>query len=109
MGRAGPPGQVRSTKLVAACSIEDAPMKEPPHYLRFARALALVGTLGGAASGCCPMVPDSVACAHCTCSGQLSSASRPLACDTIHRDTQCCTSMMRVPVVGPLAPPSLPS
>lgn len=80
-----------------------------PHYLRFARALALTGVLGvsigAGTSGCCPMVPDSVACAHCTCSWQSRSPSAPLSCSAIHREPQCCPP----PPVGPLAPPDLPA
>jgi hypothetical protein len=80
------------------------PKNEPPHYLRFARAVALVGALGGAA-GCCPLVPDSLACQHCACSWQPRSASQPLTCDTIHREAACCVRAL--PVVGPLSPPDL--
>jgi hypothetical protein len=80
--------------------------QEPtPHYLRFARALALAGALGAATSGCCPMIPDSVACGHCTCAWQTRSVSAPLACSTIHREAECCPP----PVIGPLAPPDLPA
>ncbi len=79
----------------------------PPHYLRFARAIALVGALGGSAAGCCPIIPDTVACGHCTCAGQSASASQPLSCSAIHRDAQCCARA--VPVPGPLAPPSVPA
>jgi hypothetical protein len=80
-----------------------------PHYLRFARALALVGALGATAPACCPVIPDSVACAHCTCSWQSRSASAPLACTTIHRDAECCAPPIVRPVIGPLAPPTLAS
>ena len=109
----GPPGQCRWTKVRRACSIE-APMpaddptlasEAAPHYLRFARSLALVGALGVAVSGCCPMIPDSVACAHCVCSGQTRTSSQPLSCDTIHRDAVCCARV--IPVIGPLSPPNL--
>lgn len=84
-------------------------MEETPHYLRFARALALVSALGTTtvgASGCCPVIPDSVACAHCTCAWSGGrTVSQPISCSTIGRDPVCCTP----PVVGPLAPPSLSS
>ncbi|MFO0686468.1 MAG: hypothetical protein U0234_30670 [Sandaracinus sp.] len=83
------------------------PTHAPPHYLRFARAIALVGALGGSTAGCCPVIPDTVACNHCTCPGQTASASQPLSCSTIHRDAQCCVRALPVP--GPLAPPSLPT
>lgn len=85
-------------------------MPEPrgtPHHVRFARALALVGALGASAEGCCPAIPDSVACNHCTCSWQTGSFSQPLACETIHRDDVCCAPAA-LPVPGPLAPPDLP-
>ena len=83
------------------------PVREIPHYARFARALTLASALGAAAttSACCPVIPESVACAHCTCSGQTRTLSQPLSCDTIHRDTECCAA--RMPVPGPLPPPDL--
>lgn len=88
---------------------------DTPHYLRFARALALASALGtaGVASGCCPLVPDTVVCAHCTCYGAATSASAPLTCTALHRDTTCCPPLVPVshplPVPGPLSPPDLPA
>jgi hypothetical protein len=81
--------------------------RSAPHYLRFARAIALVAVAGAASatSGCCPLVPTSVVCNHCECPYGPSGASRPVMCDTIGRLDQCCVP----PVPGPLAPPSLSS
>lgn len=77
-----------------------------PHYLRFARALVLASALTPA-SGCCPAIPDSVACAHCTCSWSPGhTVSQPVSCSTIGREPTCCPPP---PVVGPLEPPSLPT
>ena len=89
--------------------MSDATDKIPfPHHVRFARAIALVGGLA-ITTGCCPMIPDSLACQHCTCSWQTRSFSQPLACDTLHRDSQCCTPILPLAVPGPLYPPDLPA
>lgn len=83
-------------------------MHDAPHYLRFARALALVSVsaLAPSVSGCCPLVPDSVACAHCTCPWAGGhTPSQPVSCSTIGRESTCCPP----PAIGPLAPPGLTS
>jgi hypothetical protein len=82
-------------------------MDATPRYLRFARSLALVSVLGATAPACCPVIPDSVVCAHCTCWSTPRSVSQPLMCETLHRATQCCVSYRSLPVVGPLSPPDL--
>jgi hypothetical protein len=96
-------------------------MAREPHYVRFARALALAGSLAGA-SGCYqsngpeaepdagPPVADAMpgedaglTCADCACAfpgGDLSDAGR--TCDSIGL-WGCCVA------VGPLAPPDLPA
>ncbi len=74
-----------------------------PHYVRFARALALASVVA-TASGCCPMVPDATACGHCACSLRERSLSAPLLCETIHREDACCRAF----IIGPLSPPDLP-
>jgi hypothetical protein len=81
-------------------------VNDTPRYLRFARALALASVLAPGASGCCPLVPDSIACGHCTCAWAAGhTASQPVSCATIGREAICCPP----PPVGPLAPPSLSS
>jgi hypothetical protein len=45
-------------------------------------------------------------CDHCECPyGGPRSISRPVACDTIGRQDECCF----LPVPGPLSPPSFSS
>ena len=74
-----------------------------PHWLRFARAMALVSvTVAGGATGIgCRAITAPLACEHCHCDVSSRSMSRLVGCDTIdHRE--CC-----MPVEGPLAPPEL--
>ncbi len=81
--------------------------RDAPHYLRFARAIALVAATGStiALSGCCPLVPRTFVCDHCACPyGSGRTLSQPILCETLDR-TDCCFT----PPLGPLAPPSYPS
>jgi hypothetical protein len=76
------------------------PRRDTPHYLRFARALALV-SLASASAGC-HQVREQIGCQHCHCYGVPWSLSRPISCDRI--EPACC-----LPVEGPLPPPDLPA
>ncbi len=76
-----------------------------PHYLRFARAIALVAACGPVSAGCCPLVPASFVCDHCECPYGGTGRTRPVMCETIGRSDDCCMPPPIVP--GPLAPPSL--
>lgn len=88
-------------------------MERAPHYVRVARALALLTTLGTA--GCYAAherpedagpidayradVPDAGPCAR----------PLPCTCPTLARDGTCTGEYaMCCPVTGPLAPPELP-
>jgi hypothetical protein len=73
---------------------------DTPHYLRFARALALV-TLAASASGC-DQVRARIGCEHCHCAWVPWSVGQPVSCDWV--DPACCA-----PVEGPLPPPDLPA
>lgn len=73
----------------------------PPHYLRFARAIALV-SLTLASTGC-QQLRERVGCEHCHCAWIGASVQQPVSCDLAGPD-YCCQ-----PVEGPLAPPDLPA
>jgi len=72
-----------------------------PHYLRFARAIALVSAL--ATTSGCAQVRERVGCSHCHCAWISASLSQPVSCDLAGPD-YCCR-----PVEGPLPPPDLPA
>lgn len=91
-----------------------------PRYLRFARALALLGA-AGAAPGCllsherpedgghrdagsdAPIVTADVpVCTTCECDYTWSAPPPPGSCQALEH-WECCA------VVGPLAPPELPA
>lgn len=74
--------------------------ERPAHYLRFARALALVSMVS-VTSGC-QQVRDRIGCEHCHCGGGFSMHT-PVQCETIGMP-ECC-----MPVEGPLPPPELPT
>ena len=71
------------------------------HYLRFARALALVSAL--ATTSGCEQMRERVGCDHCHCAWSAASIRQPLSCDLVGPDW-CCR-----PVEGPLPPPDLPT
>ena len=71
-----------------------------PHYLRFARVLALVSIAGTAAG--CQAVPPAFACNHCRCGPSPFAFDRPVTCSFIGRDDDCCMI-----IEGPLPPPNL--
>lgn len=77
----------------------DAP--PTPHFLRFARALALVSLVAASSAGC-EQVRSAMGCQHCHCAGSSASIDRPLSCDLVG-PTYCCA-----PIEGPLPPPDLP-
>lgn len=101
----------RSPRLIQAgrCRQHHSSVSHPPtHYSRFARAIALVAVAGSAftVSGCCPLVPTSMVCAHCECPYRAGrSVARPVMCESIGRTDDCCP--VSYPVSGPLAPPNL--
>lgn len=53
-------------------------------------ALVLITLLSGLGLSACRAVPDTFACAHCTCFSAPRSASRPVSCSAIGRDDSCC-------------------
>jgi hypothetical protein len=74
-----------------------------PHYVRFARALALVSFVAGAtAAEGCAQARQTIGCGHCYCPGATRSLERPIACETIDLDF-CCSIIIE----GPLPPPEL--
>jgi len=74
--------------------------RETPHFLRFARALALVSL--AATTGACEQVRERIGCEHCHCSWSPWTIRQPVSCDWV--DPVCC-----MPVEGPLPPPDLPA
>ncbi|MFO0684693.1 MAG: hypothetical protein U0234_21735 [Sandaracinus sp.] len=103
-------------------------MADPPHYLRFARALALVSTVastGGAVAGChaaherpgdAPDAarPDARVDAFAIDTGPPDTGDRCLQCEcyTMTGTLPSCQTLGYVEccaVIGPLAPPNLPA
>lgn len=99
-------------------------MADTPHYLRFARALALVSTVGGATAGCYAVherpgdAPDAAGSDAARADAAMPDTGPP---DTGDRCDQCsCYGSSPLPdcytldyyeccaVIGPLAPPDLP-
>jgi hypothetical protein len=71
--------------------------RETSHYLRFARALALV-SIAATSSGC-SQARRAIGCEHCHC-GPSASLRQPVSCDWV--DPNCCLT-----IEGPLPPPDL--